>query len=411
MIKHNNKCYKTLEAGPWHGLALTEAIEEVKELPAHRWNGERIPLALAKQILSFFKWSQDTTQSETVVNLLWHEKLGWAAAVFPQEGHTGMTVNLLPDHPDRAATFARFGAPEGIPYVQMGTWHHHCGAPAFASSKDTSDEVTKEGIHLTTGDLGKTQYSLHARTSFRNVLSACNLGDWFECPAGIAPHLEDLQVMWLLCQPSVEEFPVWWKENVHRVVHAAPQGMGLVPYGSGSAYGRWWEAQGKGNSKPKEKEVAVSGNWVRDEKTGMWHEESVPAAAPSPSGYTAQFSFVEAMSYARLNDATEVYLWLSLLDATATEIVETLVMSEKTPAVAMREMEAEWPGIEHEAVALDQHKHAEEDEDREQEVAEAAEELLRLEEDARIDRDWPCHTCGTSPCRCAVAGAEMGVAE
>lgn len=220
LFKHKNILYSTIEAGPWAGLQATP-IPEVTDVPTHRWTGAKIPVALVRQILAFFAWSMETTKSETVVHLMFHEDLGWEAIVLPQEGHTGMTVKLLPDHENRTPTFQRLGLPNGKPYHQMGTWHHHCSASAFQSGTDKSDELTKEGIHLTTGDLGKPKLSVHARASFRKTLTDVVLSDWFECgAAGVAEHLQAAQIQWELCQPAADTdtFPTWWTENVIKVV-------------------------------------------------------------------------------------------------------------------------------------------------------------------------------------------------
>lgn len=214
MNLHQNKVYQPIVAGPWSGF---QEVTTVAAEPRTSWSGHKLSRALVQQIISFFEWSMQETKSEVVVTLFYHAEHGWQALVLPQEGYNNMTVKLLEDHPNRIPTYQRLGRG----WSPMGSWHHHCAATAFASGTDQHDEKSKEGLHLTTGGLGTQLYSLHARVSFRHVVTPANLGEWFDCESAIAPALRDKQIEWELCQPVNGEFPDWWKENVIKVERPA----------------------------------------------------------------------------------------------------------------------------------------------------------------------------------------------
>lgn len=226
LIKHNNTLYSTIVAGPWNGLSIVK-VDEVKAEPKHQWSGKKVPASLVRQIKNFFAWSMEETKSEVVVTLMYHEDLGWGAMVLPQEGYRGMVVNLLPDHANRIPTFQRFGMADGKPWQPAGSWHHHCRSSAFASGVDKDDEVSKEGLHLTSGNLDKDKWDIHARASFRGCVTPVELSEWFELEAqGLAPHLHEAQLKWQLTNAgelvpkdatpdqAEEFFPQWWKDNV-----------------------------------------------------------------------------------------------------------------------------------------------------------------------------------------------------
>jgi hypothetical protein len=222
LIAFKDKTYRQITAGPWTGV---EELRLEERTPTNRWAGGKIPLALWREVLSFLEWSQEATKSETVVNLFYHyDTHRWAAMVLPQKGFNGMTITLLPDHPQTVPTFQRLG--DG--WEQFGTVHHHCRASAFQSGTDSADERTKEGLHITIGDLESARYSIHARTSFRTHMHQAVLSDWFdvvpqEVLAVLPEHLWDHAITHCLTTPVHGEFPSWWKENVVRVEATRPQ--------------------------------------------------------------------------------------------------------------------------------------------------------------------------------------------
>jgi hypothetical protein len=249
LIVNKNKLYKRNEVGPLGGLV--EVAFRTEDKVTHEWKGKKIPMGLWRQILSFFEWSYETTRSETMVHLFYHEDKGWVALVLPQAGHTGMTVELLPNHEKVAETYARLGEGWGVVtsggYVTgilMGTVHHHCSASAFQSGTDKNDEITTEGLHITIGHVGSQKYSIDGRVSFNKTFTEANFADWFQ----LSPTIADLLPLemhsaalagTLTKKPAQITFPEWWKENVIKVERPATIGFHgqHKQYGENGYYG------------------------------------------------------------------------------------------------------------------------------------------------------------------------------
>lgn len=220
LFTHDNKLFRMVQAGDWSGVEEAP-VPNTSTVPAHRWYGGRISDKLWREVLAFLEWSYKETKSEAIVNLFYHETTRqWAALALPQKGYTGMTAELMPEHPDTTPTFARLGAG----WEQFGTVHHHCGAAAFQSGTDSADERTKEGLHITVGNLGRSSgYSIHARTSFRRQMFDAVLNDWFEFPgvllSDLPVELSQRVLEYKLTRPNRPDhaFPDWWKSNVIRV--------------------------------------------------------------------------------------------------------------------------------------------------------------------------------------------------
>lgn len=221
LVKHDKEIFSVVEVGPWLGLAPAE-VSSIKK-PCHHWKGSKIAMSLWQQILAFFEWSMQETKSETMVHLFYHEQHGWQAMVLPQEGHTGMTVKLLEDHPNRIPTFQRLGAG----WDMMGTVHHHCASKAFQSGTDRDDEKTKEGIHITVGGITHKRYSIDTRATFRKNIMPIMLDEWFELDGvslSVIPeelHHQALEIALIKPPAKDHPFPEWWKENVVKVVRPA----------------------------------------------------------------------------------------------------------------------------------------------------------------------------------------------
>ena len=245
----DGKLFEQVDAEQWEGYAPVASSDV--DVPIHRWHGLRMPLALHRQVLAFFAWSLKETSSETMANWYYHPVLGWAILVFPQKGYQGMQVNAkLTDEvigewqqklPGVWDGVSPFKDEYNTAWKPMGTGHHHCRAGAFQSSGDHADELNQEGLHITIGGLGDARYSLHARVSFRGIITPARLSDWYELPADVAAALDVMRASgksdaWItsladelladiLVQPAPEgtEFPEWWKGNVQRqVASAAP---------------------------------------------------------------------------------------------------------------------------------------------------------------------------------------------
>lgn len=228
LIRDKDKLYQKVEAGPWQGLAPIKATEGPIQ---HRWTGPKRTIEQHRQVLAFFEWSHQTHKSEALVYWLVNGER-WQPFAPPQKGR-GMTVKVVEDHPDYRASFTRAGLEGG---ELMGTDHHHCSCSAFQSGTDSHDELSREGLHLTVGDLGKPNYSLHGRSSFRQLITGIDWSEWFAVPeeyqhfpagvqAAILPHLLTAAVP--SCIPG-QDFPEWWAENY--LLEPAPAAIIRTPY-------------------------------------------------------------------------------------------------------------------------------------------------------------------------------------
>lgn len=235
VIKSGDKLYTVVEAGPWKGVVPLEVKE--KKHSCHRWQECRIKQPLWRQIVGFFEWSYEETKSETIVTLMYHEEHGWGAIVLPQRGWRGMSVDLIADHPDRAAAFATLGAG----WEPMGSVHHHCSGSAFQSSTDRADEIGKEGLHITVGLIGKDEYDIDMRASFRGHITQVYVEDFFEVDeetARLVPEKLHGQLLECLLVKSGkgEWFPEWWKGNVIKSTPPVQHHAAFPPYHHNNYY-------------------------------------------------------------------------------------------------------------------------------------------------------------------------------
>lgn len=201
------------------------AVPTVEAIPTFDWTGPKIPLALWRSILSFFKWSQDTHHCETQVRLFLNTATGqWRAWAFPQE-KGGMTTKEIPgkDADEQRANL-------GGGYQEFGSVHHHCSAGAFQSGTDHSDESGRPGLHITVGNMDSKSYSLHTRSVFihnghKAMYTEMDLDQWFEAPpwfTGLAPEVVEMlgkeaeanAIKRALTTPSTDPFPEIWKANL-----------------------------------------------------------------------------------------------------------------------------------------------------------------------------------------------------
>lgn len=231
LVKCNDKMFEEVEDGPWTALKPVE-VKEAKSI-CNRWNGHKIKMSQVAPIASFFEWSQAETKSETMIHGYYHEDWGWEFLVLPQKGHSGLSVSLLDDDEGKKAAMTHLpgrwlpGTPwdpsYGKEWVLKSTWHHHCTSAAFQSGGDHADELTKEGFHVTLGNISSSEYSFHARSSYGHQCLDVVLSDWFELDpvvaAAVPEAFHDACIAKLLKQPPKEiVFPEWWKANVHKVV-------------------------------------------------------------------------------------------------------------------------------------------------------------------------------------------------
>lgn len=252
---HNSQIY---EEGEHKGITFSRksavVVPSVTTMPKSKWTGGKIPVALWRQILAFFKWSYDTTHSETQVRLFYNFDTGeWRAHAFPQEKNSGMTTRELPDHPNRAVDEQLF-----IGFEPWGTVHHHCGACAFQSGTDKDNEESQAGLHVTVGLMDRKEHDLHTRVTIvipgeidpktgalirpaEKAFLETELESWFMLPDDIANRMPSSLHNLILnhylksaAEPH-EEFPARWKENVielprpiYNLVPAAVVGRGGV---------------------------------------------------------------------------------------------------------------------------------------------------------------------------------------
>lgn len=192
-------------------------------------------------VLAFFRWTNDTMNSESQVRLFVNTKLGrWAAWAFPQRARTGMSAKELKNKDDGYAEFPKqreqFSDADG--WVYLGTAHHHCNMSAFQSGTDEANERNQDGLHITVGNMSQPKYDLHWRFYSGGVeLSGVRLSDFWDCGDAINGLAEGvkkllrsdaLEVVALeqMSQPPPEgqEFPEQWRSNVVEVkVAPAPE--------------------------------------------------------------------------------------------------------------------------------------------------------------------------------------------
>ena len=151
---------KSVELKEVHGLFECLLEHEVKSTKADfTWKGKKMDPEMWREVLAFFKWTQESEKSESQVRLFVHPEHGWMAWAFPQKGGTSMTTKEL-DNED-FKTQRALNIPEG--YVPFGTVHHHCSATAFQSSTDTADEKGVDGLHITVGKMDSPRHDIHCR--------------------------------------------------------------------------------------------------------------------------------------------------------------------------------------------------------------------------------------------------------
>jgi hypothetical protein len=216
--------------------------------PPARWLGSKIPLSVWREILAFFKWSYDTTKSETQVRLFHHPSTGeWRAHAFPQVKNSGMTTREIEDHPHKTEDNLLFAG-----WDNRGTVHHQCSCSAFQSGTDRSDESNQPGLHLTVGSMDKSKHDLHARIvamipgeldiegklkrSAQTLQFEARLADWFALPDELARllpealHTTVLEHYMTSAATSAEVFPDRWRENlVERPAYVYP-GCNFQPH-------------------------------------------------------------------------------------------------------------------------------------------------------------------------------------
>lgn len=224
LVIHDKRVWKRVNV-----LGLINAYVEmptVEAIPTFEWTGPKIPQALWRQILSFFKWTNTTHHCESQVRLFLNPTTGeWKVWAFPQErsGMTSREIAGVEADNQRAAEV-------GAGYHEFGSVHHHCSASAFQSGTDHTDESGRPGIHLTVGNMDAARHTLHSRATLihngsKVMYKNMNLDEWFETPdwlATLSQQVRDVlpadtldKVMEkVLTTPANDPFPEQWKANM-----------------------------------------------------------------------------------------------------------------------------------------------------------------------------------------------------
>lgn len=228
------------------GLLTCELKHEIKETKGTLlYTGPKIPPEVWFAVTSFFKWTYDTTKSESQVRLFVSPtQKTWRAWAFPQEAKTGMTARELDnDEAKKQRAELNMNPPE---WFYFGTVHHHCGAGAFQSSTDEHNEKDQDGLHITVGRMDEKQFDLHARFYRKGLCFEPDMSWFWEignildtCPEvfrGFIPkNYPDLIARRLMCVPRQVEFPEQWKTNLIEI--KPPETMHVIPANGAGYFG------------------------------------------------------------------------------------------------------------------------------------------------------------------------------
>lgn len=228
-----------------HKIASTEAL--------FHWTGPRIDFQVWHEVMSFFRWTNDTTHSESQVRLFVNSKLGvWKAWAFPQEARTGMSARELQTDDTKKQ---REGFKDDEGWIYFGTIHHHCNMSAFQSGVDQNNEEIQDGLHITMGNMNSTRHDFHGRfylkgSKFTPDMSLFwNIGD--EVRGLIPPKLWHDAAIWQMTNKVEVPFPDQWKANLIEVRSAFPSGNGHLAHGGDGSFFDYRGSSGKGYAEKK----------------------------------------------------------------------------------------------------------------------------------------------------------------
>lgn len=223
LILHNKRLLRPVDTDLFRGWAEEPEIKIVEQTPTFIWKGSKIPFDLWSQIVCFLRWTQQEYKEEALVTLFYHPAdKKWAAWAFPQEPN-GMTIKSLPDVPQYKEDRARFG--NG--WIQAGSVHHHCTAKAFQSGTDTNDEINRDGVHVTLGEMDKPVLDTHVRQIFDGVQGETSLINWIEVPDFLKdapPYLKYDFLAFAIKAVRDAEFPAEWKDRIYEKQPSFPNG-------------------------------------------------------------------------------------------------------------------------------------------------------------------------------------------
>ena len=161
----------------WKEVDIPEADDD---FTGFTWDGPKIPFSLWEYIVLFHRYSVKKLDSETLNFLFFdpnkNSKQPWQCWVPPQKSQ-GMTVESNPDHELYSKERKKFHD------LQFGTVHNHINMGAFQSGTDESDELDKEGFHITIGKCKSKTIDIHVRAVIDQEQYEINIWDIVEAPA------------------------------------------------------------------------------------------------------------------------------------------------------------------------------------------------------------------------------------
>lgn len=195
-----------------------------------KWTGPKLN-DIWPEVLAFFRWTNDTMQSESQVRLFINSNTKeWKAWAFPQKARTGMSAHEITQDEegyDRVQEQrARFSDTDGWTY--WGTVHHHCNTSAFQSGADQQNEISQDGLHITVGSLNAQQWDIHARLyQSKCRLTSMKLTDFWDIGdalEGLPPRIkamlpstapDEIARLQMGAPPTADQtFPEIWRTNV-----------------------------------------------------------------------------------------------------------------------------------------------------------------------------------------------------
>lgn len=226
------------------GLFTCLFEHEIKSTKAKfSYTGPKISPEVWHEILSFFRWTQETTHSEAQVRL-YVAASGWQAWAFPQKARTGMSSEELPDNPDTAKQRAQFAD-----MLYFGTVHHHCSCSAFQSGTDKNNESDQDGLHITVGYVDKNRMDLHLRAYIKGCEFDPDMSlfwDIGDVALATPAETHDSIARYQMAAFTEVKFPDQWKENFIELKTTLP----IVDHSksSSSYYQRDWKKDWPDNS-------------------------------------------------------------------------------------------------------------------------------------------------------------------
>lgn len=154
------------------------------------WQGAPIPFDMWKDIVDWCVLSFEKFKSETLIFLYYdlnNADKPWSFWIPPQKTN-GMTVKSDPD--------SKFFAEErkNYPDTMFGTVHHHCSSSAFQSGTDHTDELDREGLHFTIGNVNKpSDLDLHLRITIGDSHGEADANSVIQADPNIQKCYENLQ--------------------------------------------------------------------------------------------------------------------------------------------------------------------------------------------------------------------------